>query len=282
MTTHFSEIIVPVERTRRSLDALAVARVVAEPTGRTVHMVSVAPLEASKRERHSSLTGAADAYGFQSPKITILQENLKEKPVNSEASGLIDFIRQKPEALVCMSTHARGVIGDIVLGSVAGNVINNGRRPVVLIGPQFSADWDGPLETLVVCLDGSKLSEAILEPAARLAIDTGAKLLLVQALDPGSLQPGFAGDVNESGYLRSKAIEIDKQYGLQADWDVLHGKQPARAIAEYAAGFPGAMVAMTTHGYTGLNRINLGSVTLDVVHMIHCPVLTYKPTERMV
>lgn len=276
MHTDNRELIIPVEWTRRSLTALRAARVLARQTGRRPHLVSVIALDedAAKRERH--LAEAAKEYTLPNPEITVLRSDLKAHPVSREGSELMRFINTTSDALVCLSTHARGAIGDMVLGGVASGIIEHTRRSVVLTGPQFSADWNGPLQTLLVCLDGSPLSESIIEPATELATRTGATLMLVQVLNPDE-GPGMGSDIAESGYLQSIAAGIRKQHDLKPDWDVLHGRDPGRSIAEYVAGFPGAMVAMTTHGYTGLRQLSLGSVTRDLVHMAGCPVLTFKP-----
>jgi nucleotide-binding universal stress UspA family protein len=39
------------------------------------------------------------------------------------------------------------------------------------------------------------------------------------------------------------------------------------------------MIAMATHGRSGLTRISLGSVASDVVRHAPCPVLVSRPTD---
>lgn len=274
-----SEILVPVEWTRRSLAALTPARSLAENTGSPVHLVSVIPKEASDDERRQALVEEARRHGLQQPRISVLKADLNTMPVGSEESGLMRLVDESPEALVCMATHARSAVGDLLLGSVAGAILNRAKRPVMLTGPRFSADWRGPVRMLVVCLDGSPLSEAIIDPAADMASATGVDLLLVQVQSPDAPETALSQDAAESGYLQARAADIRRRHGLQASWDVLHGKDPGRAIADYVAGFPDALVAMTTHGYTGLRRLAFGSVARDVVHGVGCPVLVYRPEE---
>lgn len=274
-----TEILVPVEWTRRSLAALTPARSLAEQTGSSVHLVSVIPKEASEDERRQGLVEEAHRHGLQQPRISVLKADLNTMPVGSEEGGLLQLIAESPEALVCMATHARSAIGDLLMGSVATEILNRVKRPVVLTGPRFSADWRGPVRTLVVCLDGSSLSEAIIDPAADMASTTGADLLLVQVQSPDAPATAMTQDAAESGYLQARAADIRRRYGLQANWDVLHGKDPGRAIADYVAGLPDALVAMTTHGHTGARRLTSGSVARDVVHGVGCPVLVYRPEE---
>ena len=48
---------------------------------------------------------------------------------------------------------------------------------------------------------------------------------------------------------------------------------PADAIVSLATAEPGSLVAMTTHGRSGLGRMVLGSVAERVVRQSGCPVL---------
>lgn len=270
------ELIVPVEWSRRSLAALTPANVLSRQTGRSVHIVSIIPTESASEERRTALQGEAERRGIENPTISVLKADLNTVPIGEEEGTLMRVIQASPDAMVCMATHARTAIGDILLGSVASDILNRSDTPVVLTGPQFSADWQGPLQTLLVCLDGSALSEAIIAPAAALAKTTGASLMLIQVQSPDVHHTALAQDAAESGYLQSKAAEIRRDHGFEVNWDVLHGKDPGKTIAEYVAGYPGAMVAMTTHGHTGIRKLTVGSVARDVVHAINCPVYAFR------
>ena len=68
----------------------------------------------------------------------------------------------------------------------------------------------------------------------------------------------------EPGYVRRLATEVG------AEWEVLHGPDPAKAIVQWAGS---ALIAMTTHGRSGLSRITIGSVTTAVTRWATGPVL---------
>ena len=63
------------------------------------------------------------------------------------------------------------------------------------------------------------------------------------------------------------------EIGAGINWDTLHGDDAADAILGFVATRPSPVIAMTTHGRTGLSRIAAGSVTMSVVHRAPCPVL---------
>jgi nucleotide-binding universal stress UspA family protein len=52
---------------------------------------------------------------------------------------------------------------------------------------------------------------------------------------------------------------------------------PATGILRFARGRPGAVIVMASHGRTGLRRVALGSVTLDVLRRSPRPVLVVPP-----
>ncbi|MHA7880198.1 MAG: universal stress protein [Saccharospirillum sp.] len=271
-----SQIIVPLAWTPRSLAAVRVAHVLSAKLAVPTHLVSVIRSDAEGAERHQQLTSLAEEHGLENARVTVPVAAADEPSVADPDGPLMLMVRQNPDALFCLATHARGAIADVLLGSVASEVLHHAKRPMVMTGPQFSADWQGPVETLMVCLDGSDIAERILAPAAELALQTGARLMLVQVLDPHSGNAVLNADVAESGYLQSQAADLRKTYHLSADWDVLHGADPAKAIAQYVASFPNAMVAMTTHGRTGLEKLEYGSVMRNLLHRVHCPVLVQK------
>ncbi|WP_290653522.1 universal stress protein [Aquisalimonas sp.] len=275
MTT--PEVIVPVDWTRRSLAAMIPASVLAKQTGRSLHLVSIVPTESEIEARRRGVREEAEQRGIREPQISILKADLNTVPIGEREGTLMRVINQSPDALVCMATHARSAIGDVLLGSVASDILEGSAHPVALIGPRFSADWQGPLRTVIACLDGSELSERILAPAAAMASATGSGLMLVQVQQPEASHQAMIQDAAESGYLQSKAAEVQRDHHLKANWDVLHGRDPGRTIAEYVAGYPGAIVAMTTHGHTGVRKLAFGSVARDVIHSINCPVLALRP-----
>jgi nucleotide-binding universal stress UspA family protein len=166
------------------------------------------------------------------------------------------------EIMVCMGAHGRTGLR-LVLSSVSEPLVRKSREPVVLVGPNVVAP--PPLDRMIVCLDGSQLAERVLAPALRLAgrSDCHVELLHVAG--------GHAtGEMH--AYLHGIAARIG---GIHAHVTVelASHTDPARVIAEHAAHSHAGLVAMTTHGRTGVARALFGSVAQSVVHRALCPVL---------
>jgi nucleotide-binding universal stress UspA family protein len=139
---------------------------------------------------------------------------------------------------------------------------------------------------ILVPLDGSELAETVLPQAATLARATASGLTLLRVVTPlslvepvGGLAPStvfYEGLEKEPamarGYLAALAKSLQAD-GLFVQTKVLEG-DPARVIVSYAGTNPDVkMIAMATHGRSGLTRFLLGSVAEKVLHASPVPVL---------
>jgi nucleotide-binding universal stress UspA family protein len=179
--------------------------------------------------------------------------------------------------IVCMASHGHSGPARVLLGSVTEQVVRQARRPVVVVGPH--ADPAQPLTgRLLVCVDGSPESELVVTPAMEWAGTLGLEPWIVQVAEPDALavvrMRGLADDVSESAYVSS----LSHRAGRTVNWDELHGDRPAEAIVEYAKRCPVGLLALTTHGRTGWQRLRFGSVAAEVVRRSPCPVLLVGPS----
>jgi nucleotide-binding universal stress UspA family protein len=141
---------------------------------------------------------------------------------------------------------------------------------------------------VLVPLDGSPFSEAALPHASALARAFGAQILLLRAFEPPFVSYEYA--VTEllaasfetqrqeaesylqgiAGRLRSDGLTV--QTVAQQGW-------PADAIVRQALQSGGQLIIMATHGRSGVKRLLLGSVALEVVRRSLLPVFLVRPGE---
>jgi nucleotide-binding universal stress UspA family protein len=230
---------------------------------------------------------AADREGYLEEVVARLegvQTSVHGDVAPSPALGIEQLASGLERPLVCMSSHGRGGLGEALLGSVAEETLRRVRAPVVLIGPACRAERSPVEGPLVASVDGSKVSEAILEPAQSWAAACDMPMFLVQVVsDDWESEVAAAGvdpgDVREDSYLRGIARRI-KDQPSQVNWDVLRHrdpKQPADKLVAYLAEKEVGLMTMSTHGRTGLRRLVIGSVAMRVVHQSPCPVLVVRP-----
>lgn len=119
---------------------------------------------------------------------------------------------------------------------------------------------------ILVPLDGAKFSEEMIPHAAGLARTHGTTLALLRVVERESDQ------AEAEAYVKALASGLSAQgFSVVARSDV------ADVIVEEARKVPGTLVAMTSHGRSGLMEAMLGSVAMRVVRNSDAPVLLYRP-----
>jgi nucleotide-binding universal stress UspA family protein len=125
-------------------------------------------------------------------------------------------------------------------------------------------------EKIVVPLDGSELAEFALHYATGLAIASRARMTLLHACPPDQPEAERVHRLylqHVEDVLRSRLEDADE--GPTVDSTVLFG-HPAEEILSYAERNNVSLIAMTTHGRSGIRRWALGSVAARVAR--HSPV----------
>jgi nucleotide-binding universal stress UspA family protein len=146
-------------------------------------------------------------------------------------------------------------------------------------------------EKILVCLDGSDLAEEILPYAAEIARRFQSKLVLLEVTTAPSalVEPmtGYYTQTSSSKILRSEdeastylegiADQLQER-GLDVDFLTLPGS-PGPAIVDYADENGFDLIALGTHGRSGLRRLVLGSVADYVLKESGLPVLARRPRQ---
>jgi nucleotide-binding universal stress UspA family protein len=137
---------------------------------------------------------------------------------------------------------------------------------------------------ILVPLDGSQLSQRALEPAIAMSKYTGAELLLVRTPVVDTLS--FAATGSKQAEARNDALiyletirKSNEQPNLHIQTRLVEG-DVAGAIVDTALGEQIDLIVMSTHGYSGLTRWVLGSVTEKVLRSASCPVLAVRAARH--
>jgi len=149
--------------------------------------------------------------------------------------------------------------------------------------------------TILVPLDGSRLAEAVLPYALSVAEAFGSRLILLQVVPaPRSVavtdpiaQLAVAADtpaVEEELALEEEKARTYLEWtadplrgrGVEVECVTLRGI-PAEAIVDYALNHEVDLIALSTHGRSGLGRLVFGSVAEKVIRETGKPMLLIKP-----
>lgn len=133
--------------------------------------------------------------------------------------------------------------------------------------------------------DLSENSQSAFAPTAELAQKLGARITLLCAMpdraqlartaEAADLPPADAAAARER--LKGLAARFPK--GVQVDVDAVVGPDVGSAIVGYAQERAVDLIAMATHGRSGISRLLQGSVAESVLRHTQVPMLLYPEPE---
>jgi len=292
----YSKILVPLDGSKVAEQILPYARFLAEAYRVPVELLSVddfdsgAPFSSSAGAM-SYLKGVAAECFPKSVRVDTAVE--RGKP----AEAIVERAQREPGCLIAMTTHGLSGIKRWLLGSVAGKVVQGGESPVLLAraseAPQ--AKDQASINSIIVPLDGSELAETVLPTALDLAKTMNTEVVLVRSFEVPPTAYYRTDDVSpvaqpfipsyddlvadmqrEAGdYLDAKATALRSQ-GLAHVRSQVRIGPAAEEIIKLACDTRGSLIAMCTHGRSGLKRWVLGSVTETVLRQTAEPVLVVR------
>ena len=278
-------ILVPLDGS--SLAERALPYAVAVVRERHLRLLLVRVLE-STPPRGMSLVQEPDARGD----LERVAKQLREEAIEVETDISSTLLGTVPEELVgraqkrgceliVMSTHGRGGLGRWLYGTVAEEVMRRSPVPVLLISATCDRLWEpGKRLRVLVPLDGSPLSEEVMEPMLTSLGQLAGDVILLQVVPRTTVPTVYLSDRSDAAISGVQeclnAASRLRQRGLQVTGLTEEGS-PGTVISRVAAEQDVDLVAMATHGRSGLARVVLGSVSTETVHRAHLPLLLVRP-----
>ncbi len=145
--------------------------------------------------------------------------------------------------------------------------------------------------TILVPLDGSKRAERIFPYVEELAHKFGSKLVFLQVIEPsvvlaGPYDMGHYYDVSQIEALTEEAKayltgqqERLAQLGISAEFVIDNGPV-VTAVLEEAVRKNVDLIAMASHGRSGLARAFYGSVAAGILHQADRPLLLIRAQDE--
>lgn len=180
--------------------------------------------------------------------------------------------------LIAISSHGRSGVMRLVLGSVAEHVLRHAEHPLLLVTPR--TDAPGPVGKILVPLDGSERSAAILPLVERFAAAEKAGVVLVRAIWDPATRPVMAAAFTPEwvvGTLEPWKERLERA-GLQVEAKGAFGAA-GREIPAVAEEVGAGLIAMATRGHEGLVRLLDGSVSEQVLRHARLPLLVVRAPE---
>ncbi len=207
----------------------------------------------------------------------------------SPAEGIVSYAEENDVDLIVMSSHGRTGSRRWVYGSVAEKVMHHAPCATAIIRAHVDVSMFQNGKMLVP-LDGSELAEQVLEPVLALAdaVDSSVTLLRV-VTGPGPLPESLGPD----GERRSAAVNEERAEAEAYLQRILAARDNPRlsahvqnsisdvadAIITYADENQFDLIAMTSHGRSGLGRWIHGSVAEKVLRGADCATLIIRDRQ---
>jgi nucleotide-binding universal stress UspA family protein len=283
----YKRILVPLDGSQLAEQILPFARWLAELNDIPVELFAVTdpdtrapfrPAEAGERY----LTKVRENYLARLRRVTTIVEH------GRPAEAIVDHVKGDPNCLIALATHGMSGVRRWLLGSVASKVVQTAANPLLLIRPVEGIHPLMPvvLKTIFVPLDGSALAERILPQVIELAKNMKLEVHLVRiyslpadayvvadgVIAQGPAQFGEQLRTEAETYLEGKAEQL-RGHGVEHVITTALEGDPAGEINDIARKTTKSLIAMSTHGRSGIGRWMLGSVAEKVVQHSCDPVL---------
>jgi nucleotide-binding universal stress UspA family protein len=201
------------------------------------------------------------------------------------SQAILEVATEFDPDLIVVGTRGLTGLAHLLLGSTAERVVQRATAPVLTVHPD-DAGRHRPIATIVVPTDFSRDAEQALAVARRfLGRPGGARLVLVHAFHLPVEYTAYGPIPTSVNYLKDVAADAEERLGELAARFRAEGVEvstvcregyPPDVIVDVAAAEKADLVAMGTHGRSGLAHLFLGSTAERVVQRSPCPVMTVR------
>jgi len=300
-TLNIQNIVVPIDFSKMSLQAIQIARQLARRFGASIHLAHV---------RHLNYVGDFMApappiapFSFmtyeQDEEQTALQELKKVASECGVSSATCDVLsgappfdeicrlaQTIPADLVVMPTHGRTGLKHVFLGSTAERIVQHSSCPVLVTREKAGKSRNGSqarMKTILVPVDFSSCSREGLRYAIAFANEFGAKIILLHATYLGYIYscegtalydiPGLQKAARKIAERKMRELVRSVNFGAVKLETAFTDGSPVIDICAFAKDHDVDLIITSTHGFTGFAHVLIGSIAEQVVRHAPCSVL---------
>lgn len=297
-------ILVPLDGSRLAETTLRCAMALAERTAGQATLLHILERNAPTTihgERHLTSLGEAEAYlhGIASRfadagiPVTI---HTHPNPEGDVAASIASHAAEMSADLVVLCAHGSGGLRGWFSGAIAQRVIRQTTTPILLLRPETEgATVPFAPSRILVALDGSAEGELVLTAATELAVAFGAGITLAMVVATlGTVAGDRAATARLTPTATSAALDLESDEArvylgrvqsrlgaAGAEVRAIVGRgEPVHELMAQAEREQAGVVALATHGRTGLEALWSGSVGAKVVARSAIPLLLVPAAGR--
>jgi nucleotide-binding universal stress UspA family protein len=196
-----------------------------------------------------------------------------ERHVGHMVPELVESARAS--SMLVVGTHGRGLVGEILLGSVSQSAARHAGVPVVVVRPAQNPESG----RIVVGVDGSDSSSRALHFACEMARRTGDKVIVMRSWHSATVAVdhyGYLPPLREETMVHAEAAlgrMVDQARVDYPHVDIEGELTSAAAERELVdASANASMLIVGSRGLGAVAGVLMGSVSRHVLHQAHCPV----------
>lgn len=280
-------VIVGVDGSDQSADALALGLTLAEPLRAPLRPIFVHPygplsstLPESKYEQFVNELADSVHAQLKALELPAAERTLEIVTERSPAAGLQRIAERDAASLIVVGGSRRSTVGRVLPGGTAERLLAGAPCPVAIAPRGYARDPDDIV--FVGCaFDGSAESRVALDWAGTMArcVEGQLRLLAVHQPLPPPTAPAAAGvplapvneELREEFGRRLSAAEAGMRKGHMKVSSALLDGDPASEIARASEHLD--LLVVGSRGYGPLGAVLLGSVSNALVRTVHCPLV---------
>jgi len=260
-------------------------------------------------QERAYLAEVAGRVTARAPEVPLATQLLEQGQAGNLADALLNYATKAQADLMVLSSHGRTGLARWWFGNVADDLVHRTSLPLLLVrGAEAPPRWEPEpvFRHILIALDGSPLAEQVLKAVAPLGACMGSEYSLLRVVEPvpvpvadpaftmtASIEASVIRSQQEEAraYLRRLAVRLRGESGALAVHPcVVLDPAPAEAIVDFIGREPGSaacpdarhpvdLIALATHGRSGLSRLLLGSVAASVLKHTTVPLFLQRPAD---
>ena len=279
-------ILVPIEGSARDGESLAMARELARQMSAGIVLLHVAPVMfdlddvIAAEQRLDAYARSLRAEGIEAHFLVEYGE---------PASEIAEVARQQDAELIVLAPEQRALLESVWHPSASSGLLRHATSPLFILPDTASQSSAGELlgqpgAKVFIGLDGSQNAEAALPLAIEMAEMYQRPLVLVRIVAPIFMigagveaiemqrQAQHAEEAEAHRYLVDTRERLATETQAALETTELVGPV-GEHLTQLAAGHPGSVLVVGTHGRSGLARLVVGSVAADVLRRATTPLV---------
>jgi len=284
----YKRILVPLDGSVVAEAALAYAALIAGRNKAELVLLTVCDRdnETTTRPRQAYLEQKAEELRAERLKVStaVVCGNTVEQIAVYALRNMID--------LLIISSHGYSGFKRLLLGSVAGRVIDYVKIPILLVKAGKAAKEKPELKRILLPMDGSQFSETSIPYAQSVIGGTDAEIELLTVAKPPLVPSDRSANIKPSWEEYRDALVADAKEQAMAYLErvrtaftdektsvklLVEMGKPADSIMQAAEREQVNLIALSSHGRTGAERVFYGSVARRLIDESGIPLLLIRP-----